>query len=108
LERQTAAQRAEVITQFIRIAHVSQLRFLKKEISNMVTNNYSFQIDSLQKECKKAKNFNTCFAIVCGLQHGSVSRLKISWEVSESFSNREKKTDIFGSLLFGFQHEEFL
>lgn len=31
-------------------------------------------------QCKECKNFNSMFAIVSGLGHGAVSRLRISWE----------------------------
>ena len=31
-------------------------------------------------QCKECKNFNSMFAIVSGLGHGSVSRLRASWE----------------------------
>lgn len=31
-------------------------------------------------QCKECKNFNSMFAIVSGLGHGAVSRLRLSWE----------------------------
>lgn len=31
-------------------------------------------------QCKECKNFNSMFAIVSGLGHGAVSRLRASWE----------------------------
>ena len=31
-------------------------------------------------QCKECKNFNSMFAILSGLGHGSVSRLKQTWE----------------------------
>jgi hypothetical protein len=31
-------------------------------------------------QCKECKNFNSMFAIVSGLGHGAVSRLRSSWE----------------------------
>lgn len=52
MKRDTAAQRAEVIGKFVQIA----------------------------EECLLLNNFNICFAIVCGLQNSSISRLKQTWE----------------------------
>lgn len=31
-------------------------------------------------QCKECKNFNSMFAIISGLGHGAVSRLRQSWE----------------------------
>ena len=31
-------------------------------------------------QCKECKNFNSMFAIISGLGHGAVSRLRASWE----------------------------
>ncbi|CAL1529208.1 unnamed protein product [Lymnaea stagnalis] len=34
----------------------------------------------IAKHCKDSKNFNSMFAILSGLGHGSISRLKMTWE----------------------------
>ncbi|GFR59964.1 Rap guanine nucleotide exchange factor [Elysia marginata] len=34
----------------------------------------------IAKHCKDSKNFNSMFAILSGLGHGSISRLKLTWE----------------------------
>ncbi|KAL0104370.1 hypothetical protein PUN28_017239 [Cardiocondyla obscurior] len=38
------------------------------------------QFIKIARQCKECKNFNSMFAIVSGLGHGSVSRLRASWE----------------------------
>lgn len=35
---------------------------------------------SISGQCKECKNFNSMFAIVSGLGHGAVSRLRQTWE----------------------------
>lgn len=39
-------------------------------------NHFKFYIG----QCKECKNFNSMFAIISGLGHGAVSRLRQSWE----------------------------
>jgi len=34
----------------------------------------------ISEHCQECKNYNSMFAIISGLGHGSVSRLKLSWE----------------------------
>ncbi|XP_057337131.1 rap guanine nucleotide exchange factor 2-like isoform X3 [Microplitis mediator] len=38
------------------------------------------QFIKIARQCKECKNFNSMFAIVSGLGHGAVSRLRASWE----------------------------
>ncbi|XP_046668061.1 rap guanine nucleotide exchange factor 6 isoform X3 [Homalodisca vitripennis] len=38
------------------------------------------QFIKVARQCKECKNFNSMFAIVSGLGHGAVSRLRLSWE----------------------------
>ncbi|XP_011309778.1 rap guanine nucleotide exchange factor 6 isoform X5 [Fopius arisanus] len=38
------------------------------------------QFVKIARQCKECKNFNSMFAIVSGLGHGAVSRLRASWE----------------------------
>ncbi|XP_015589946.1 rap guanine nucleotide exchange factor 2 isoform X3 [Cephus cinctus] len=38
------------------------------------------QFIKVARQCKECKNFNSMFAIVSGLGHGAVSRLRASWE----------------------------
>lgn len=38
------------------------------------------QFIKVARHCKECKNFNSMFAIVSGLGHGSVSRLKSTWD----------------------------
>jgi len=38
------------------------------------------QFVKVARQCKECKNFNSMFAIVSGLGHGAVSRLRLSWE----------------------------
>ncbi|XP_026287919.1 rap guanine nucleotide exchange factor 2 isoform X4 [Frankliniella occidentalis] len=38
------------------------------------------QFIKVARQCKECKNFNSMFAIVSGLGHGAVSRLRMSWE----------------------------
>ena len=38
------------------------------------------QFIKIARQCKETQNFNSMFAIVSGLGHGSVSRLKSTWE----------------------------
>merc|ERR1719219_2587408 len=38
------------------------------------------QFIKIARQCKETQNFNSMFAIISGLGHGSVSRLKSSWE----------------------------
>jgi len=41
----------------------------------------------IAKQCKEAQNYNSMFAIVSGLNHTAVSRLKLTWErVPEKYS----------------------
>ena len=38
------------------------------------------QFIKIARQCKETQNFNSMFAIISGLGHGAVSRLKSSWE----------------------------
>ncbi|XP_034934297.1 rap guanine nucleotide exchange factor 2-like isoform X4 [Chelonus insularis] len=38
------------------------------------------QFIKIARQCKECKNFNSMFAIISGLGHGAVSRLRASWE----------------------------
>lgn len=38
------------------------------------------QFVKVARQCKECKNFNSMFAIISGLAHGAVSRLKMTWE----------------------------
>ena len=38
------------------------------------------QFIKIARHCKECKNFNSMFAIVSGLGHGSVSRLRSTWD----------------------------
>ncbi|GLG96449.1 Guanine nucleotide-releasing factor 2 [Gryllus bimaculatus] len=38
------------------------------------------QFIKVARQCKECKNFNSMFAIISGLGHGAVSRLRLSWE----------------------------
>uniref|UniRef100_A0A1B6CBW2 Rap guanine nucleotide exchange factor 2 n=2 Tax=Clastoptera arizonana TaxID=38151 RepID=A0A1B6CBW2_9HEMI len=38
------------------------------------------QFIKVARQCKECKNFNSMFAIISGLGHGAVSRLRMSWE----------------------------
>ena len=38
------------------------------------------QFIKIARQCKETQNFNSMFAIVSGLGHAAVSRLKSSWE----------------------------
>ncbi|XP_058810856.1 rap guanine nucleotide exchange factor 2-like isoform X2 [Phymastichus coffea] len=38
------------------------------------------QFVKIARQCKECKNFNSMFAIISGLGHGAVSRLRSSWE----------------------------
>ncbi|KAJ1521489.1 hypothetical protein ONE63_003154 [Megalurothrips usitatus] len=38
------------------------------------------QFIKVARQCKECKNFNSMFAIVSGLGHGAVSRLRMTWE----------------------------
>ncbi len=38
------------------------------------------QFVKIARQCKESQNFNSMFAIVSGLGHAAVSRLKASWE----------------------------
>ncbi|XP_023318481.1 rap guanine nucleotide exchange factor 2-like isoform X13 [Trichogramma pretiosum] len=38
------------------------------------------QFIKIARQCKECKNFNSMFAIISGLGHGAVSRLRSSWE----------------------------
>lgn len=38
------------------------------------------QFIKVARHCKECKNFNSMFAIISGLGHGAVSRLRMSWE----------------------------
>ena len=38
------------------------------------------QFIKIARQCKETQNFNSMFAIISGLAHGAVSRLKSSWE----------------------------
>ncbi|XP_063217155.1 rap guanine nucleotide exchange factor 6-like [Bacillus rossius redtenbacheri] len=38
------------------------------------------QFIKVARQCKECKNFNSMFAILSGLGHGAVSRLRLSWE----------------------------
>ena len=37
------------------------------------------QFIKVARQCKETHNFNSMFAIISGLGHGSVSRLKATW-----------------------------
>jgi Rap guanine nucleotide exchange factor 2 len=39
-----------------------------------------FYRDFAAGQCKECKNFNSMFAIISGLGHGAVSRLRQSWD----------------------------
>lgn len=71
-------RRSKIIKQFIKIArkHLSIYIFFVLLIF------YNHLIDNicLTGQCKECKNFNSMFAIVSGLGHGAVSRLRASWE----------------------------
>jgi len=56
-------------------------------ISEIVSDNNSTkrmriikQFIKIARQCKETQNFNSMFAIISGLGHGAVSRLKSSWE----------------------------
>ncbi|KAK6645111.1 hypothetical protein RUM43_001387 [Polyplax serrata] len=51
------------------------------------------QFIKVARQCKECKNFNSMFAIVSGLGHGAVSRLRLSWEKLPSKYQR-----LFGDL----------
>lgn len=38
------------------------------------------QFIKIARHCKECKNFNSMFAIISGLGHGAVSRLRVTWE----------------------------
>merc|ERR1712012_1261945 len=38
------------------------------------------QFIKIARQCKETQNFNSMFAIISGLGHGAVARLKSSWE----------------------------
>ncbi|XP_042895970.1 rap guanine nucleotide exchange factor 2 [Parasteatoda tepidariorum] len=38
------------------------------------------QFIKVARQCKECKNFNSMFAIISGLGHGAVSRLRLTWE----------------------------
>lgn len=56
------------------------------------------QFLKIARQCKECKNFNSMFAIVSGLGHGAVYRLRASWEKLPSkyqrlFNDLEKLMD---------------
>ncbi len=55
------------------------IRFIDLYFST-ITLGYHCKICISPEHCKDCKNFNSMFAIVSGLGHGSVSRLKSTWE----------------------------
>ena len=38
------------------------------------------QFIKVARQCKECKNFNSMFAILSGLGHGAVSRLRLTWD----------------------------
>lgn len=73
-------RRSKIIKQFIKIAskffsiYNRRLKYLY--CISFLTFSYLLQTG----QCKECKNFNSMFAIVSGLGHGAVSRLRASWE----------------------------
>lgn len=73
-------RRSKIIKQFIKIAR-KYLPNIHIFFSLLIF--YSYFINNvffLIGQCKECKNFNSMFAIVSGLGHGAVSRLRASWE----------------------------
>ena len=69
-------RRSKIIKQFIKIA-----RKYLEPFSVFLSHIYFASVMSFCiGQCKECKNFNSMFAIVSGLGHGSVSRLRASWE----------------------------
>lgn len=66
-------RRMKIIKQFIKVAS----KFLRKKLHSRCFNT-DFCLQSGQ--CKECKNFNSMFAIISGLGHGAVSRLRQSWD----------------------------
>jgi len=70
-------RRSKIIKQFIKIA---------RKYIGFIFFFYSYFMALRQQyvyftgQCKECKNFNSMFAIVSGLGHGAVSRLRASWE----------------------------
>lgn len=71
-------RRSKIIKQFIKIAR----KYLESFTSFLTLPfmHFTSAIFFYVGQCKECKNFNSMFAIVSGLGHGSVSRLRASWE----------------------------
>jgi len=70
-------RRSKIIKQFIKIAR-KYLESFPVFLSRVYFASVMFFC--ILGQCKECKNFNSMFAIVSGLGHGSVSRLRASWE----------------------------
>lgn len=70
-------RRSKMIKQFIKVARMYIL-----VLNQIVLFNEEVIINLLfyTGQCKECKNFNSMFAIISGLGHGAVSRLRQSWE----------------------------
>ena len=73
LKYETPQLRAHTIMQFIRICKVRTINMLLNNISNTTPKTQC---------CKKMNSFNSVFAIIGGLNHATISRLKLTWEVN--------------------------
>lgn len=73
-------RRMKIIKQFIKIASKRALIFcfVANHCGEVIANiNRLFEFAG---QCKECKNFNSMFALIGGLGHGAVSRLRASWE----------------------------
>jgi Rap guanine nucleotide exchange factor 2 len=73
-------RRSKIIKQFIKIAR----KYIGSTLVHFFFHLYFMalcqQYMYCTGQCKECKNFNSMFAIVSGLGHGAVSRLRASWE----------------------------
>lgn len=65
-------RRMKIIKQFIKVARKFFLMRLRIKLDGKIL--------FFTGQCKECKNFNSMFAIISGLGHGAVSRLRQSWD----------------------------
>lgn len=75
-------RRSKIIKQFIKIARkcLKYFSFCTSFSSLLYRRSRNVSRFLRTGQCKECKNFNSMFAIVSGLGHGAVSRLRASWE----------------------------